>query len=80
MKFLFPKYRRFEIAGKDEYGNFVFACKLIGKDNLCPDYKNRLYICKRYPMFRYKNKGNFHSGCGFEMVPEKEFEFFLDRE
>ena len=78
MQFLFPKYRRFEIAGRDEHGNFVFACKLIGKDNLCPDYENRLYICRRYHMFKYKNIGNFHPGCGFEMVPEKEFKSFLD--
>ena len=29
MQFFFPTYRRFYIKGKDEEGNFIFACKLV---------------------------------------------------
>jgi Fe-S-cluster containining protein len=78
IQFLFPKYKRFQIAGKDEFGNFVFSCKLIGKDNLCTSYDSRLAICRKYPLFKYQNKGNFHLGCGFCVVPEKDFDKFLN--
>ena len=27
MQFLYPAYKRFYIKGKDEEGNFIFACK-----------------------------------------------------
>ena len=50
MQFLFPSYRRFYIKGKDEEGNFVFACKLVTPEGLCSDYKNRPRMCRNYPV------------------------------
>ena len=42
MQFLFPAYKRFYIKGKDDDGNLIFACKLVTKDGLCSDYKNKV--------------------------------------
>ena len=50
MQFLYPAYKRFYIKGKDEFGNFIFACKYVTKEGLCSVYDKRLAMCKRYPM------------------------------
>ena len=75
---LFPKYKRFKIIGRDEFNNLIFACKLIGEDGLCTDYKNRLKMCKEYP-FRHRVclSGELHKRCGFKIITEKTFEDYL---
>ena len=76
MQFLFPKYRRFYIKGKDEKGNLIFACKLVQENGLCSDYENRLEMCKKYPVKRLRFKPIFHEGCGF-FIKENKFENYL---
>lgn len=74
-----PEYRRFKIIGKDEYGNLILACSLIDETNLCPDYKNRLKMCKNYPnLKRIRSGGNLYRRCTYRLVPEKDFKSFLD--
>lgn len=77
LKLIYPEYRRFEIVGKDENGQFVISCKLIEKDGLCPVYKSRAKVCKNYPAKKVQKKGSFHVGCGFSMHPEKSFKEFI---
>ena len=79
MQFLFPAYKRFYIKGKDEYGNLIFACKMVTKDGLCSDYKHRLRMCKNYPAKRISYPGRLHDGCGYR-VEEKHFEDYLKKD
>jgi hypothetical protein len=76
MQFLYPKYKRFYIKGKDEEGNLVFACKLVTKDGLCSDYKHRLRMCKNYPAKRIFYPAKLHEGCGYT-VNIKKFDDYL---
>jgi hypothetical protein len=76
MQFLYPKYKRFYIKGKDEEGNLVFACKLLTKDGLCSDYKHRLRMCKNYPAKRIFYPAKLHEGCGYT-VNIKKFDDYL---
>lgn len=76
MQFLFPKYKRFYIKGRDEYGNLVFACKLVTKDGLCSDYSHRLRMCRNYPLKRIPYKAELHDGCGYKVVG-KNFQDYL---
>lgn len=76
MQFLFPKYKRFYIKGKDELGNLIFACKYITKEGLCSDYKNRLSMCKKYPVKRLRNPLKLHEGCGY-YIEEKNFNDYM---
>lgn len=76
MQFLFPKYKRFYIKGKDEYGNLIFACKLVTKEGLCSDYKHRLSMCKKYPLKKISFPAKLHDGCGYN-VEEKNFKDYL---
>jgi len=76
MQFLYPKYKRFYIKGKDEYGNLIFACKLVSKDGLCTDYKHRLPMCKKYPARFVKFNAKLHDGCGYKVL-KKEFKDYL---
>lgn len=78
LQFIYPEYRRFKIAGKDEFGNFVITCTLIDKDNLCPVHKDRPGVCKKYPSKKVGNKGILHKSCGFLIKPEKTFKEFLE--
>jgi hypothetical protein len=77
----YPKYKRFRIIGKEENGNLVLACKLIREDGLCPDYKNRLKMCRDYP-----NPKKIHSGgklykrCTYRLKPHKTFSNYMDIE
>ena len=77
MKKFFPNYRRFYIVDKDEYGNFRFACNLIGEDGLCTDYKNRLGMCKKYPFYHLGHSSELPEYCGFKILPDKSFEDYL---
>ena len=79
MQFLFPAYKRFYIKGKDEYGNLIFACKMVTKDGLCSDYKHRLRMCKNYPAKKISYPGRLHEGCGYK-VEEKHFEDYLKKD
>ncbi|MDD3013264.1 MAG: YkgJ family cysteine cluster protein [Candidatus Gastranaerophilales bacterium] len=74
---LFPKYKRFQIIGRDEYDNLIFACNLIDKNGLCSDYKNRLKMCKNYPSAKVNNGGVLHKRCGYKISPEKSFKDYL---
>jgi len=76
MQMIYPKYKRFYIKGKDEYGNLIFACKLVTPDGLCSDYKNRLRMCKNYPARRIKYPAKLHEGCGYK-VNVKKFDDYL---
>ena len=77
MQFLFPKYKRFYIKGKDEEGNFIFACKLVTPEGLCSDYKHRPKMCRNYPAKRIFYPGKLHEGCGYT-VHIKKFEDYLN--
>lgn len=76
MQMIFPKYKRFYIKGKDEFGNLIFACKLVTPEGLCSDYKHRLRMCKNYPAKRINYPGKLHEGCGYK-VEIKKFEDYL---
>lgn len=76
MQALFPSYRRFYIKGKDDEGNFIFACKLVTEDGKCSVYNKRLKMCKNYPNKKIKFLGNLHEGCGFSVV-KKDFKDYL---
>ena len=78
MQFLFPAYRRFYIKGKDEDGNFIFACKYVTKEGLCSVYNKRLKMCRRYPVKRIYRPMKLHEGCGYK-VEEKKFEDYLKK-
>ena len=78
MQFLFPKYKRFYIKGKDEEGNFIFACKLVTPDGLCSDYKHRPKMCRNYPAKRIFYPGKLHEGCGYT-VNIKTFDDYLNK-
>lgn len=77
MQFLFPKYKRFYIKGKDEFGNLIFACRLVTKEGLCSDYKHRLRMCKNYPARKINYPGKLHQGCGYK-VEEKNFRNYIN--
>lgn len=76
MQMLFPSYRRFYIKGKDDAGNFIFACKNVSDDGLCTVYDKRPKMCRRYPNKRILYPANFHDGCGFEVM-KRCFEDYL---
>ena len=76
MQFLFPTYRRFYIKGKDEDGNFIFACKLVTPDGLCSGYKHRPRMCRKYPAKRIFYPGKLHEGCGYK-VNIKTFDDYI---
>ena len=77
MQFLFPTYRRFYIKGKDEEGNFIFACKMVTPEGLCSDYKHRPRMCRNYPAKRVAYKAQLHEGCGYK-VNIKTFEDYVN--
>lgn len=76
MQFLYPAYKRFYIKGKDELGNFIFACKYIQDNGLCSVYEKRLPMCKRYPVPKLRHYAQMHEGCGFK-VCKKDFKDYL---
>lgn len=78
MQLLYPAYKRFYIKGKDEDGNFIFACKYVSKEGLCTVYDKRLKMCKRYPAKRILSPAKMHEGCGFTVI-KKSFEDYLTR-
>lgn len=77
MQFLFPTYRRFYIKGKDEEGNFIFACKMVTPEGLCSDYKHRPRMCRNYPAKRVAYKAQLHERCGYK-VNIKTFEDYVN--
>ena len=76
MQFLFPKYKRFYIKGRDAEGNLIFACRYVTENGLCSVYNNRLDMCRKYPMKKIPFKGKLHEGCGYRVL-EKNFEDYL---
>jgi len=76
MQFIFPAYKRFYIKGKDENGNFIFACKHVTEDGQCGVYKKRLKMCKRYPHKIIMFPAKLHDGCGYRVL-KKNFEDYL---
>jgi Fe-S-cluster containining protein len=77
MQFLYPAYKRFYIKGKDEFGNFIFACKYVTPEGLCSVYDKRLKMCKKYPAKYILYPAKMHEGCGF-CVEEKNFKKYLE--
>lgn len=78
MQKIFPKYKRFYIKGKDEYGNLIFACKLVTPEGLCSDYKNRLRMCKNYPVKKLRFYAKLHDGCGYK-INYKKFSEYIEK-
>ena len=78
MQFFFPTYRRFYIKGKDEEGNFIFACKLVTSDGKCSVYERRPVMCRNYPAKRILYPAKLHDGCGYK-VNVKTFEDYLKK-
>ena len=76
MQFLYPAYKRFYIKGKDEDGNFIFACKYVSEDGLCKVYNKRLKMCKIYPHKKIFYQAKMHDGCGYQVV-KKSFDDYL---
>ena len=76
MQFLYPAYKRFYIKGKDDDGNFIFACKYVSQDGKCTVYNKRLKMCKRYPCNKINYPAKLHEGCGFSVVV-KDFQDYL---
>ena len=76
MQMLFPAYRRFYIRGRDEFGNLIFACKLVTEEGLCSDYKHRLRMCRNYPAKKVFYPAKLHEGCGYK-VNIKSFDDYL---
>lgn len=76
MQFLYPAYKRFYIKGKDQDGNFIFACKYVSGEGLCTVYEKRLKMCRRYPCKKIKYPANLHEGCGYKVL-KKDFKDFL---
>ncbi len=76
MQKIFPAYKRFYIKGKDEHDNFIFACKYVQENGQCSVYKNRLAMCRRYPVPKIKYPASMHEGCGF-IIQKKTFKDYL---
>lgn len=76
MQMLFPSYRRFYIKGKDDEGNFIFACNDVSKEGLCSVYDKRPKMCRVYPNKRILYPAKLHDGCGFEVM-KRCFEDYL---
>ncbi len=79
LQFVYPEYRKFKVAGRDERRNFVIICKLIDKNNICPIYEKRPSVCRKYPNAKKHPKGVLHKDCGFSINPEKSFKDFLEK-
>ncbi|MEW5819379.1 MAG: YkgJ family cysteine cluster protein [Cyanobacteriota bacterium] len=79
-QFLFPAYKRFEILGKDEEGNFMFKCNWVQEDNTCKYYEKRLDMCKKFPNVKYGSLGKVPPGCGFKLVPIRKFSDVINEE
>lgn len=79
MQFLFPTYRRFYIKGKDEEGNFIFACKLVTPEGKCSVYNKRPMMCRKYPAKRVLYPAKLHDGCGYK-VNIKTFDDYLKKD
>ncbi len=77
MQFVYHPYRRFYIKGKDEAGNFIFACKHVSPEGHCTVYDKRPNLCKSYPVGKYNRSLTLPDGCGYKFV-KKEFGDFLD--
>lgn len=78
MQLLYPAYKRFYIKGKDEQGNFIFACKCISEEGLCKVYNKRLKMCKQYPNKKVFYPIKLHDGCGYKVI-KKNFEDYLHK-
>lgn len=76
MQILFPSYKRFYIKGKDEEGNFIFACKYVTEEGLCSVYNKRLKMCKVYPHKKILYPAKLHEGCGYNVI-KKSFDDYL---
>lgn len=77
LQIIYPAYRRFKIAGRDEFGNFVIRCSLIDKDNLCPVHDTRPLVCRNYPAQKLSHRAILHKDCGFSVKPEKSFKDYI---
>ena len=78
LRLIYPYYRRFVIAGRDEFGNYVIRCSLVGQDNLCPVHETRPEVCRQYPLKRSTHRLVLHKDCGFCSLPQKSFKDFLE--
>lgn len=78
MQILFPSYRNFYIKGRDEEGNFIFACKFVSEEGLCTIYKKRPKMCRVYPNKKIYFPAKLHEGCGFKVI-KKNFEDYLHK-
>lgn len=77
-QFLFPKYNRLEIIGKDKDGNLMLRCKWLKEDSTCSHYEKRLKMCKNFPNVRYGSYGKLPEGCGYKLVPIDKFSDYIE--
>lgn len=78
MQMLFPTYKRFYIKGKDEDGNFIFACKYVSNEGSCTVYEKRPKMCRVYPNKRILYPAKLHDNCGFQVL-KKDFKDYLSK-
>lgn len=76
MQWLYPAYKRFYIKGKDDEGNFIFACKYVTPEGTCSVYNKRLKMCKRYPNKKIFYPAKLHKGCGYKVI-KRDFSDYL---
>lgn len=70
-------YRALEVIGRNSVGKLVFKCNLLDENGLCKDYKNRFYMCKKYPFVNKYFARKLHDCCGYKIKPEKSFNDYL---
>jgi uncharacterized protein len=62
-------------------GRLRFSCRNLTNDHRCGIYDTRPDICRSYPEPRMiELGGDLLPGCGFTVVPEKDFEQFLEEQ
>lgn len=61
-----PEHTRFIPTGRDDYGHMVFDCSMLGTDNFCTAYDDRLPLCRNYPTKSiYYQGGWIRPECGY---------------
>jgi len=77
----YPRYRIFEITGRDARGLLRFSCTRLSESGLCTDYENRPSVCRNYPSPAMFCAGaRLIEGCGFRLKASRDFERLLGRE
>lgn len=74
----YPKYKRFQITGKDDQGFLLFSCAWLSNDGLCKDHSKRLPLCKNFPdKTLHFCGGRLPAGCGYHIGEVRPFSRYL---